>query len=589
MVTCIDPQFIEQIKKLDLSSMNSEQRIKALDDVMGSGGKDINKLYESSLLLKNQDNAFSKFIDDISGVSAEKKAELKRKIALNTAERRQKIYNPDGTINENFKSFDYTDEELLANAKEILDKKYDLEIADATVEKLFNIKKEATRLEKIAEGTPDGSVEKLNWGKQLVEISNIINDLKQNSSGGFFKDIGKSLVDSKNRILNTKGVTGKVGQTVKELAEDILAVPSKGIKAAWDLSFIFRQGLKVLSASPKIWGTRVKGALKPWSNVYSKTAMKEIVDAFKADLVTRDLYQEAIKSKLAIGVIEDFFPTNIAEEIPFIGNLFKASDDSFTMFVQGSRMDLFEKYINLYKATNDGLMPPKEVSDSMARYVNGLTGRGGLESAEAASSYLNQLFFSARYQIANLKTFGDPIFAKVPEVRMIALKNLAIHTTMIAGMLTTLSAFTDVGFDPRQTTFGKMRIPGSKKWVDVTGGLAQYISTLVRMSPAVVGKPKYGQSDGWDIFTDFLSGKLAPVPGAIRDFYAQRNFGGKEPTALSTLRSLFAPITADNIITNIEKKESETIMGLSALFDILGAGVSQPKSKREGSYPSPFK
>jgi hypothetical protein len=286
---------------------------------------------------------------------------------------------------------------------------------------------------------------------------------------------------------------------------------------------------------------------------------------------------------LAIGVIEDFFPTNIAEKIPYLGRLFKASDDSFTMFSQGTRMDLFEKYINKYVEKN-GTKPPKEVMDSMARYVNALTGRGNLDKLEPASSWLNQMFFSARYQVANLKTFTDPLLSKTPEVQRIAAQNLARHTAALFGTMLTLSAITDVGFDPREKTFGKARIPGTKKWVDVTGGLASYISTLTRMSPGVVGKVKYGEQDGWDIFTDFVSGKLAPVPGAIRDYYAQRDYSGKKPVPLSVLRSMFVPITADNVWRNIQEGDGGLEVGLSALFDAIGAGVSQPKSKAEGSY-----
>lgn len=570
-MACINPQFIEKIKSLDLSNMTTEQRIQALDSVMGSGGKDINLLYEKKLLLKNRARSFDKFIDDISGISAQKKAKIKENIAKRLSERKETINN----------------EELLGIVQETLNKKYSLDIPDEAVEKMFQLRKEIDILKEKATGTVDGSNEKLEWGYKEGEFIDIVDELKNSSSDKFFKTIKKSLLESKEKISAQEGVLGKTGKTIEEIVNSVLSIPSKGIKAAWDASYIFRQGLKVLTASPKIWKQNVGGSLKSWKNVYNKELMDEVYKGFRADIITRDLYQDAIKSKLAIGVIEDFFPTNIAEKIPAIGNLFKASDNSFTMFSQGSRMDLFEKYVKLYEFKK-GRIPDADAMKSIANHVNGLTGRGGLGKAEASSGWLNQLFFSARYQVANLKTFTDPLFSKDKFVQRIAAKNLAVHAATIFGVMTTVSAFTDVGFNPKKSTFGKARIPGTKKWVDVTGGLGSYISTIFRMFDGADKQLDYGEDNGWDILTNFFSGKLAPVPGAIRDYFSQRDYSGKKPTALSTLRSLFIPINADNVWKNVDKKEDYMVVALQALFETIGSGVSQPKSKSEGSFKSPL-
>ena len=450
---------------------------------------------------------------------------------------------------------------------------------------MFRIQKDIESLKSKAFGTPDGSEAKLAWGKKVVEYSDIVDSIKNKSDRNILQIAKDSFEGSKTRIKEAEGVLGKTGQTIKEIVEQTLGLPAKGIKAAWDASYIFRQGLKVLTADPKIWGQQSGKSLGAWKKVYSKELMKELSDAFKADMVTRDLYQDALKSKLAIGVVEDFFPTNIAEKIPGLGNLFKASDDSFTMFSQGTRMDLFEKYVKQYIKANDGKKPSKEIMDSMANYVNGLTGRGNLGKAEAASSWLNQLFFSARYQVANLKTFTDPLLSKTPETRKIAGKNLATHAGVLFGTMTALSALTDVGFDPRDKTFGKAKIPGTKKWVDVTGGLASYISTLGQMYDNVTGKPKYGEDTAMDILIDFGKGKLAPIPGAARDYLEQRNYDGDKPTVTSVLRSLFVPINADNAIKSYEKNEEEDVMALQAILETLGFGVSQPKKKKNTGSP----
>lgn len=570
-MACIDPQYINKIKALDLSNMSSAERIKALDDVMGSGGKDINLLYEKTLLLKNRARAFDKFVDDISGISSEKKAKIKEQIAKRLETKKETINN----------------KELLGIVKDTLDRKYDLEIPDEAVEKMFKLRKEIDTLKPLADGTEWHSPERLAWGAKEREYFKIIETLK-NPEKDMWNIIKDSLKESKLKISEQKTVAGKIGQTLEEIVTDIFTVPAKGIKAAWDASYLFRQGLKVLTADKTIWGKQAKGSLKSWTAVYDKKLMEQITDAFYADMVTHPLYEEALDAGLAVGGVEDFFPTNIGEKIWGIGNLFKASDDSFTMFSQGSRMELFDKYYKEFLNSNGGVKPDKEFTKSLANYVNGLTGRGSLGKAgEPASGFLNQIFFSARYQVANIKTFTDPLFAKSDVVKRIAQKNLAKHMGLIIGTMVTLSAFTDVGFDPRETTFGKVRLPGSKKWVDVTGGLASYFSLLAKMGAKVFGGPtKYGQDTAMDILVNFMKGKLAPVPGAARDILEQRTFAGKKPDLLSTFRSLFIPITADNVWSNIENEEDAKTIAIQAVLDIVGSGTSQPTSKREGTYGS---
>lgn len=575
MAICIDPKLVDKIKSLDLPNMGTIQRIKVISDILGDEtGRNINNIYEKTLLLKNRDKAFKRFIDDISGVSVQKKEVLKKNIA-------ERLARKQGIIE---------DKELLSIVKETLDRKYDLNIPDEIVQRLLNVKKEADKLAIPAKGTVDGSPEKLKWGEKVVEYSDMIGELKDSMSGDLLTALKKEGLDAISRIKESKGALGKTGQTINETMSAILGIPAKGIKAAWDASYLFRQGLKLLTADPKIWARQGKQSLGAWTNVFNKDLMDDMVRAWKADIVTRDLYQDAIKSKLAIGVVEDFFPTNIAEKIPGIGNLFKASDKSFTMFSQGARMDLFEKYVKQLTEDAGGVKPSKEVMDNLANYVNGLTGRGGLGKAEAVSNLLNHIFFSARYQVANIKTFSDALFSPTPEISKLAAKNLAKHIVVIAGLMTTLSAITDVGFDPGETTFGKARIPGTKKWVDVTGGLASYISLISRMYNKVSGgKPAYGETSAWGMFGDFLSGKLAPVPGVGRDLLEQKTFEGKHPDFSSVMRGLFVPITADNVWKSVEKQEEESILALQAIFEIVGFGVSQPKAKSEGSYPSPFR
>jgi len=566
--TCIPPELVEQVKNLNLTKLSSEERTKALSEVLGDEtGKNISVLFEKTLLLKNQKKAFNKFIDDIDGVSIEKKAKMRENFEKRVAEK-------NGIIKDN---------ELLAIVKDTLDRKYELDVPDEKVKKMFEIRNEIDELKAKATGTPDGSVEKLEWGKKVVELSNTVGDLKQvsQSIGGELKLAGQRISGK----AKDKEWFGMVGQVINEIGNVVLSPAIKSVKASLDNSVLFRQGLKVLSADPATFTKQAGNTWSMWSKVLSKDAMEEMATAFKADLVTRDLYQSAIKAKLAIGVVEDFFPTSVVQKIPGLGNLFKASDEAFTMFSQGSRMDLFEKYVKLFENANGGAKPDADMMKQFARIANSTTGRGGLGGAEAIAGTLNKVLFSARYQVANLNTFRHA-FTMTGEAGKIARAQAAKHLALIGGIMTTLSAFTDVGWNPKESTFGKVRIPGTKKWVDVTGNIASYFS-LIGRTWNKIENPGY-KDTGMNVLVDFMKGKLAPVPGIGRDILEQRDYSGNKPTAESVARSLFVPITLDNPWKDTEKNEEAGIIALSSFIEFLGGSVTQPKSKGEGSYRSPL-
>lgn len=547
--------------------MNYEQRVKSFTELFGEKqGREILTLYENSRLLKNQNKAFDKFIDNISGVSLEKRAKLKERLATRVKEKQQIIQ----------------DEELLSIVRETLDRKYDLDIPDEALFKITKIQQEIPFLEAKAKGTPDGSLEKLAWGEKIVEISDIVADLKQVAHS-----LKGELKLSSQRIagrVRDKEYFAAAGQTLEELATFAFHPALKSIKASLDNSVLFRQGLKVLSASPETWIRNASKTWKMWAKVGSKSEMEKMSKAFKADLVTRDLYQAAIKAKLAIGVVEDFFPTSIVQKIPGLGNLFKASDEAFTMFSQGSRMDLFEKYVNLYKEANLGKLPDAEVMKQFAKVANSTTGRGGLKSFEASSSLLNQILFSARYQTAQINTVRHAFMAG--PAGQVARKQLGRHLLMMGGIMTTLSMFGDVGWNPKENTFGKFRLPGSKKWVDVTGGLASYVALMGRIEDKLSSKPEY-KDTAMNIVVDFMKGKLAPAPGALRDILEQRDYQGRKPTPLTIAESLFVPISVNNPIQDTENNIDAMTTTFSAFLESLGFSTTTPKARSEGSYWSP--
>ena len=566
-ITCIPPEIIDSIKKTVINSTDSISRNKKLTEQFGETlAKDINLLYENSLLLKNQKKALDKFVDNFTDIGIKEKADLKEKISQRLIDRKAAIQ----------------DKELLQIAQSIWNKKYRLDIPLEEIQKINTLKREADAIKQVMETTPKDSPERIAYGDKMTIISNIIEDIKnpQNKMKLWetIKDIGRS---TGQRFSKDLGITGNIGEAGKLTLDVLTSAIYKSIQASMDISYALRQGFKVLTKNPAAWKENFIKAFEPFKYITNKEAQTVVANKFKASLVSHPLYQQAIDSKLAVGVIEEFFPTAIAEKIPILGNIFKASNEAFTIFSQGSRMSLFEDMIT--NATKNGTTVTPQLAKDFAYVANSITGRGSLGKAEAFSEGINKLFYSGRYISSQIDTFTMPFNNKLdPLARAEAMKSSVNNLSSIAGLIGVASLFTEVETDPRSSKFGKMKIPGSKDtWVDLTAGLGSYIvlaskTATQETKSATTGKVselnsgKFGSTTNQDVIINWLTGKLAPAPSLVNQVLKGSDYSGQKPTLGSSAKNLVTPIGVGNMIDIFGSEDTATAL-ISTVFDTLGA------------------
>ncbi len=207
MATCIPQELIEEVKKI-VSEPSSLNRDKKLTELFGGNkdiAKEINILYEKSLLLKNQKTAIDKFISNFTELGQKQKEELRSKIAQRLSNRTDKIQN----------------DELLAIAQDIYNKKYKLDIPLEDIQKMNSIKVEADSLKSKMLETPEGSPERLAYGNKIVELSNIVDNLKNPRNQMGIRDTVKDILSETGQRFNKeKGILGNVGEAGK-LVSDI--------------------------------------------------------------------------------------------------------------------------------------------------------------------------------------------------------------------------------------------------------------------------------------------------------------------------------------------------------------------------------
>lgn len=546
MSFCLPEQLATEFKKRlksgeinpdSFAELTSDQRRSVLSDFLGEEmAKNTNALFESKLLLKNQKAGMLTWAKTVAGL----KPEIRRDI-LAKVERMTEVLNPktEKAFLEDLASYKLGVNISLSEAVRISD------LAKKVSEEKVSMEKGGDRMD---------------YGRAVVEFNNYVNDLK----------IGK--ITLKDIIKSPTEIAGQ----------------AKSIKASFDNSAIFRQGWKTLMTNPGIW---IKNARQSFTNIWNTLGGKNVMDELNADIVSRPNYDLMKKSKLDVGTIEEAFPTALPEKVPYLGKIYKASQDAFTAFVHKTRADIFDKYIEIAKASDIDLTSRFEL-ESIGRVVNSLTGRSNLGRLEPIAGVVNNVFFSPRFAKSHIDVLlSQPLgLERVGGQRIstFARRQAAINVVKIVGgtaaILTIAKAINPdaVELDPRSADFGKIRIGDTR--FDVSGGMASYITLAARLitmeskssTTGLVSKinsGEFGALEGTDLIYNFFENKLSPAASVVKDLLKQQDFQGRKPTLFTEAQNLFVPIPITNYQELRDNPNSANLL-LAILADVLGIGTN---------------
>lgn len=519
-----------------LTDISSEERRKFFSDIVGEeNAKQTNALFESKLILKDQQQGIINWVKKVTGMTEESKRDLISKVNRLT--------------------------EVLQPA----DKKAFLE--DLAAHKLgmgVSIE-EAGKIADLAKKAEDAKANKgtdrLAYGKAVVDFHNYVNELKLKSEKTSFMDKLKH-----------------PGQTITRLAGQ-----SKAINASLDDSAIFRQGWKTLFTHPGKWGV---AALKSFSNIARSLGGEAVMDEVNAEIVSRPTYDLMKKAKLDVfGTIEEAYPTALPEKIPLFGRLYKASEVGFTGFVHRLRADIFDKYIEIAKDAGVDINSKEELV-SIGKMVNSLTGRSDLGRLEPVAGAVNNVFFSPRFMKSHFDVLTAHQLQKgvTPFVRKQAAVNLVKIIIGQAAIMAIANAIQpgSAETDPRSSDFGKIKI-GSTRF-DVSGGSASMVTLAARLitmssknatthAITPINSGKYGATTGKDVVYNFFENKLSPASGIVRDLLQGKDYYGNKPTFVKEAGSLITPLPIKNIYQTSQSKDSANLM-LVIMADALGIGAN---------------
>lgn len=551
---CLMPKLAEKLKqaivdgKIDiekLSEMTSKERRNFFTEFFGNEAtaKEVNALFESKLLLKNQVKGIVNWAKQVTGIKPEVKRDL-----ISRIEKMDKLLNP---------------EEQRLFLEDLASKRLGTDISIEEADEILKLSN------KIKDSTP-GTLE---YGVNKRFLEKYVSELRVESEKLMFKDYLKN----PGKFINFLG-----GLT-------------KSLRATFDNSFIGRQGIKVLFTNPKIWA---KNAAKSFDiinrTIRNNPSIKGLdeTDAILADIYSRENFSKMKKAKLDIGTGEEAFPSSVPEKIPLIKRLFKASESAYTGTAYKMRADLFDKYIE--KSQKNGVnIEDKFYLESLGILINSMTGRGRIKylSLEGQKA-MNNLLFSGKFLKSNIDTLTAHSFQKIhPEIRKEAVKNLAKIIGSVGSILLVADTLKpgSVEWDSTSSDFGKIKIGDTR--FDITGGMGSIVVLVSRIlkqqtkstSTGKINKlgTDFGEKSGSDLIWDFSEGKLAPLASVVKQLFIDRaGYMGKELKPGDLLSSLFVPMPITNLYENLNNPNSAPVL-LTIMADGLGISANTYTSKNK--------
>lgn len=333
----------------------------------------------------------------------------------------------------------------------------------------------------------------------------------------------------------------------------LINVP-RSLMSSYDLSAPFRQGLVLAARHPRLFASEWRPMVK---TLRSERAYEDVMD----EIASRPTFKAMQNAKLQLSDLEglatreDYFMSNLAEQIPLVGRGVRASGRAYTAFLNKFRADAFDNYLRM--AEKQGLdIDDPVLLKSISRWVNHATGRGSIKSLEGAMVPLTAAFFSPRLIASRLQLLNPAFYATLdPFARRQAMQGM---TQLLGGISMTLwlakLAGAEVVIDPRSSDFGKIKLGDTR--IDIAGGLQQYLVYAARMITgetvsSTTGEVRkleggFGKPSRADITWRFVSNKFAPVPAYAKQWAENENRDFEPFDPLRDAPSSLLPLGAQN-------------------------------------------
>jgi hypothetical protein len=512
-----------EIDPIKLSQMTSEDRHAFFKDFLGEdNAKQVNSLFESKLLLKNQQQGMISWAKRVAGISKTTRTDLIDRIT-----KLDRVFNP---------------QDEKAFLKDLASTKLGADVSLEESKKVFDLSQESTRLKNDLALDPTNKQKQQDYGMSVMKTTNYVNEIAPKDT---------SLANNIRGILN---------------------IP-RSIVATFDVSAPFRHA----------WGSMSRGAFwKNYVKMYQYLGSQKAFDEKMAQIIGHPDYKLLQDANVRISDLtgqlskrEDEFMSPLLDKIP----LLKGSERSYVGFLNGLRADLFYNMVGSARLAGENVEKGSPVLEDLGRVVNAFTGTADVGKFESASEIANAVNFSFRKTGGDITMMNPLTYIKGSKTaRQEALRSMIGSLGISVGLLTgaKLAGF-GVETDPRSSDFGKIKI-GDKR-IDVTGGRASLLTLLARV---ITGQSKstttgvistmgqgYKPQTRMGTILNWERNKLSPTASAIVDMLVGTDFSGNKTTLQGEAYRLFTPMLIQDAIDLSNSNHGIDFMGTAlSLFGI---------------------
>lgn len=506
-----------------LAEMSSEDRRAAFEAVIGKEeSKQVNALFESKLLLKDQKTGLVTWAKQVAGIS-----EPVRRDIISTIERMDSVLNP-------------SDQQ--AFLEDLASKKLGVDVTYEEAQKIAELSRTVQDLSQ----SKDTELGRLAWGTAQIELS----------------DYAESLIPySKNIVANVANVP-------------------KSIMATLDFSAAFRQGWG-MSSRANFW----KALTPMFKYAFSEKAFENLrADVVSRDtyplMRSSGLRVSAVANRLSQR--EEQYMTTLLDKLP----LYRGAERAYIGFLTKLRADEFDRMVKRAEARGEHIGQGSKVTKELASVVNDFTGSGNIGKGDKyanAVPLLNASLFSPRkisatVNMLNPERYLNPSISAT--ARQEALRNI-IGSVSLSAAVAVLGAMAGgvVELNPTSSDFGKLRF--GKTRYDLTGGNGTYAVLMARMLTNKLKSSTTGRTiqlgKGYkpltrgDLLVSFGRNKLAPIPSLAADWLYGKDAIGNPFNLTTELSNRAYPLVIQDMV-QVGQNDPTNLIG-SIIADELGVGV----------------
>lgn len=367
----------------------------------------------------------------------------------------------------------------------------------------------------------------------------------------------------------------------------------KALVASFDASAPFRQGVFLLGRYPLTFS---KNFLKQFVFMGSE----EKYNKWMTNLKGSDLYNIIKESGLYVAdnnaklsAREEQFVSQIPKKIPIYKTFYKASERSYSGFLNKMRVDIFADFYD--QLSKDKTLSNEQIQaelKGMAKFLNSATGRAELgKKAELMAPLLNSVFFSPRFVTSRIDLINPVFYLSLPpKAKRKAFESaIAFVGTGLVVMGVAKLAGADVEDDPNATDFGKIII-GDKRY-DIWGGEADMVRFFVQGISGEIKHPtgeveklntgKFMDRTRLGFIGRFARGKLSPSASFVTNYLEGKTYMGDPFSFKDEAIKYVLPLYISDMKGVLKEKgigEAASV-GIPSFFGI-GVKIMKPKKKK---------